>query len=159
MIGAFTKRDFDAAWADFDRFWPGRPEARSLLHPVYLYQFGETAYAIHEGGELVAYLLGFVAPPKAPEGYIHMVAVREDRRGRGLARDLYRHFEAAARRRGATALRAVTTPGNAASVAFHRRLGFTPDEGGAEVDGVAVVPDYAGPGQHRVVLLKSLAAE
>ncbi len=86
MIAPFTKRDFDAAYADFERFWPGRPGLRALLHPIYLDQFGETAYAICEGDELVAYLRGFLTPVQPPEGYIHMVAVREDRRGRGLAR-------------------------------------------------------------------------
>jgi hypothetical protein len=153
-----TKEAEDAAWARFDRFWPGRPEARSLLHPVYLYQSGETAYAIHDEGELVAYLLGFIAPSIPPEGYLHMVAVREDRPGRGLARRLDEHFEAEARRQGAVALRGITTPGNAGSIAFHRRVGFQLVNGGAAVGDVPVVPDYAGPNQHRVVLLKRLEA-
>lgn len=157
-IERFTKRDFDVAWAHFERFWPGRAEVRSLLHPVYLTQFGETAYAIHHEGELVAYLLGFITPSGPPEGYIHMVAVREDHQGRGLARRLYEHFEAEARRRGAVALRGITTPGNAGSIAFHRRLGFEAQQGGMQVGDVSVVPDYAGPGQHRVVLVKRLQA-
>jgi len=156
MIEPFTKRDFDEAWTSFERFWPGRLSVRALLHPVYLYQFGETAYAVREGGELIAYLLAFFSPAKPPEGYLHMVAVREDRRGRGLARVLYTHFEAEAQRRGAVALRAITTPGNAGSVAFHRRLGFELVDGGSREEGVPVVPDYAGPGQPRVVLVKRL---
>ena len=152
-------RDFGAAWADFERFWPGRPEARTLLRPVYLYQFGGTAYAIREGGELVAYLLGFVAPTAPPEGYTHMVVVREDRRDRGLARMLYAHFEAEARRRGAVALRGITTPTNAGSIAFHRCLGFEIVDGGTRIGDITVVPDYAGPRQHRVVLVKQLEAK
>jgi len=39
----------------------------------------------------------------------------------------------------------VTSPGNAESVSFHEALGF-------EVD--RVVPDYDGPGEDRVLLVK-----
>ena len=156
MIEPFTKRDFDAAYADFERFWPGRRGLRALLHPIYLYQFGETASAIRDGDELVAYLLGFLTPAAPPEGSIQMVAVGEDRGGRGLARHLYRHFEAEPRRRGAAALRAVTTPGNLGSIAFHQALDFEAVEGDMRVGPVPVLTDSAGPGQHRVVFVKRL---
>ena len=102
----------------------------------------------------MGYLLTFFIASTPPEGYLHLVAVREDRQGRGLARRLYDHFEAEARRRGAVALRGITTPGNAGSIAFHRRMGFELVNGGATVGDVPVVPDYAGPNQHKVVLVK-----
>src|SRR6266566_2438171 len=73
--------------------------------------------------ELPGYLLGFVAP--AGDGYIHVVAVRGDSRALGLGRRLYETFEEAARERGAVALRAITSPENEGSVAFHKRVGFT----------------------------------
>ncbi|MGC8487229.1 MAG: GNAT family N-acetyltransferase [Clostridia bacterium] len=60
-----------------------------------------------------------------------------------------------ARASGCTRLKAITSPGNAASIAFHRRMGFTllgdPDD-----RGVPVVRDYSGPGVDRVVMVRPL---
>lgn len=124
MISQMTKQDYDFILQHFDRFWPGRADLRRIMHPIFLYQFGDTAFVIRQEGDVVAYLLGFVSPQNPPEGYIHMVASREDRKGKGLGSALYRHFESVARARGAVALRAITSPANAGSVAFHRRMGF-----------------------------------
>jgi hypothetical protein len=44
-------------------------------------------------------------------------------------------------------VRSVTSPANAESVAFHEALGFAVDR---------VAPDYDGPGQDRVLLVKRL---
>ena len=57
--------------------------------------------------------------------------------------------------RGCGALKAITTPENAASIAFHRRLGMSL-AGEPGPDGVPVVADYAGPGQPRVVFGKPI---
>lgn len=71
--------------------------------------------------------------------------MRDSHRRQGLARVLYEAFAGRARERGATSLKAITTPGNAGSIAFHRALGFS----------ATVVPGYAGPGQDRVVFVKA----
>jgi len=65
--------------------------------------------------------------------------------GSGLGRDLYEHFFAAVAPR--TIVRAVTSPVNERSVAFHRALGF-------EVE--SVQEDYDGRGEARVQLVKRL---
>lgn len=52
----------------------------------------------------------------------------------------------AARAQDATRLKAITSPDNKGSIAFHQRLGFD----------VHVVKDYNGPGADRVVLTKEL---
>jgi ribosomal protein S18 acetylase RimI-like enzyme len=112
---------------------------------MFLYEFGDTAFvATRPDGAIVGYLLGFVAP--TGDGYIHFVAVRDDARGLGLARRLYETFASAARARGATALKAVSSPANAGSIAFHRRLGF--DQ--------TLVEDYGGAGRPRVVMRRPL---
>src|SRR3712207_7100288 len=49
------------------------------------------------------------------------------RRGLGLA--LYERFFADARADGRSIVKAVTWPGNRASIAFHRSIGFDVDEG------------------------------
>ena len=70
---------------------------RSLHHPMFFCEFGDTAFAARRpGGEIAGYLLGFVAPGEA--------------------------FAAAAAGRGATVLKAITSPENEGSIAFHRRI-------------------------------------
>jgi hypothetical protein len=68
---------------------------------------------------------------------------------------LYEHFEAIARKRGCTKLKAITTPGNLASIAFHKRIGMKL-LGEENTEGVEVVKDYSAPGQHRVVFEKQI---
>jgi hypothetical protein len=60
---------------------------------------------------------------------------------------LYEEFESLARTRGATALKAITSPGHAASVAFHRALGFSASE----------VAGYSVSGEPRIVFGRALA--
>jgi ribosomal protein S18 acetylase RimI-like enzyme len=142
---------------NFDRFW-GDPEnelLRHLHHPMFVLEFGDTAFvarrqdsAGQEGsGEIAGYLLGFLAP--AGYGYIHFIAVRDDARSEGLASRLYERFTRAALERGATGLKAITSPENERSMAFHRRMGFTDMER---------VEDYGGSGRPRVIMRKPLAA-
>jgi len=79
----------------------------------------------------------------AGDGYIHLVAVRDDARALGLGRQLYERFAAVAAQRGAAALKAITSPENRGSIAFHRRMGFTE---------MTLDPDYQGSGRARVVM-------
>lgn len=125
------------------RYWRDR-DMRSLHHPMYAHEFAGTSLAARADG-IVGYLLGFVAP--TGDGYVHLVAVRDDARGTGVGRAMYERFAQLAAERGAGGLKAITTPGNAGSIAFHRRLGFTAE----------TVADYSGPGADRVVFRRPLA--
>jgi ribosomal protein S18 acetylase RimI-like enzyme len=141
----------------FERFWGDHPQAaflRHLHHPMFFREFADTAFVARRpahddaaDGEIAGYLLGFVAP--TGDGYIHFVAVRDDGRGLGLGRRLYETFTAAALERGATALKALTGPGNERSIAFHRRMGFTE---------MTLDEDYAGSGRARMVMRRPLAS-
>jgi ribosomal protein S18 acetylase RimI-like enzyme len=143
-------RDGDLAeiLRNYERFWGDRDLPRYLHHPMFFLEFGDTAFVARDrgSGEIVGYLLGFVAP--TGDGYIHFVAVRDDCRALGLGRMLYERFENAARGRGAVALKAITSPENERSVAFHQRVGFT---------GMLRVEDYGGSGRTRVVMRKPLS--
>jgi len=86
---------------------------------------------------------------------VHAVAVRMSARRRRLAQELFRHFVEFARRHGCTHVKAITTPSNAGSIAFHQRLGMQL-LGEPNPDGIPVVADYAGPGAARVVFWKSI---
>jgi GNAT superfamily N-acetyltransferase len=151
-VDRLTRADFQAILADIRAFWPNG--APPVFHPMFLEEFGDTAFVVRDGEQVAAHLFGLIAAT-SPTGYIHLVAVREGYRGRGLASLLYAHFAEVARARGCTRLKAITSPGNAASIGFHRRMGFTllgdPDD-----NGVPVVRDYSGPGVDRVVMVRPL---
>jgi ribosomal protein S18 acetylase RimI-like enzyme len=143
-------RDGDLAeiLRNFERFWGDRDLPRYLHHPMFFLEFRDTAFVARDlgNGEIAGYLLGFVAP--AGDGYIHFVAVRDDSRTLGLGRGLCETFENAARERGAAALKAITSPENESSVAFHKRAGFTE---------MIRAEDYGGSGRTRIVMRKPLS--
>jgi len=139
-----TIADLSAIVEELHEFWGERARA-ALHHPLLVHEFGDTAFVIRgEDGRVLAYLFGLVTPRGV--GYIHLVAVRDGHRREGYARALYERFEAAARALGARSLKAFTQLANTTSIAFHRSLGFTATD----------TPDYAGPGETRVVFTREL---
>jgi ribosomal protein S18 acetylase RimI-like enzyme len=133
---------------NYERFWGNSSLPRYLHHPMFFLEFGDTAFVARDQGtgEIAGYLLGFVAP--TGDGYIHFVAVRDDFRTLGLGRRLYETFEKAVRDRGAVALKAITSPENESSMAFHKRVGFTE---------MTRIEDYGGSGRTRIVMRKPLS--
>ncbi|MBE3590174.1 MAG: GNAT family N-acetyltransferase [Firmicutes bacterium] len=148
-----TKADFDQIVTEIADFW-GSDRTLPLHHPIFLYEFGDTAWVMRDGDRVAGYLFGFVAAT-SPTAYVHLVAVRSGYRERGVPRRLYARFIDEARRRGARQLKAITTPGNRESVAFHTRLGMRL-LGEPGPDGIPVVRNYSGPGQDRVVMIMHL---
>jgi L-amino acid N-acyltransferase YncA len=139
-----TIEDLQAIVASLGEFW-GERETAALHQALFVHEFGETALVIRDReGMVLAYLLGFVTPARV--GYIHAVAVRSSHRGAGLARSLYESFASLARERGAVEMKAITSPGNEGSRAFHRALGFS----AREVDG------YSASGEARTVFRRAL---
>jgi ribosomal protein S18 acetylase RimI-like enzyme len=147
-IGGVRDGDLAEIMRNYKRFWGDRDLPRYLHHPMFFVEFGDTACIARDRGtgEIAGYLLGFVAP--TGDGYIHVVAVRDDFRALGLGRALYETFETAARERGAAALKAVTSPENEGSVAFHKSTGFSQ---------MVRVEDYGGGGRTRIVMRKPLS--
>jgi GNAT superfamily N-acetyltransferase len=149
-----THQDFLDILIDLEDFW-GTDRARQVHHPMFVHEFGDTAWVVRSENRIIAYLFAFWSQSE-PAGYIHLVAVRRSHQRRGIGRMLYEQFEARARERGCTKLKALTPPINTDSIAFHRSLGFTP-LGEPNDEGVPVVQDYFGPGMPRVVFEKRLA--
>lgn len=135
-----TPGDYAAIVGDLTSFWDS-DRTRHLHHPMFAREFADSAFVVRDATLLAGYLMGFRSQT-GPLGYVHLVAVRRSHRGMGIARALYEHFAASVRGHGVTGLKAITTPGNTASVEFHRALGF--------VD--RLVADYSGPGQDRVLM-------
>jgi ribosomal protein S18 acetylase RimI-like enzyme len=128
-----------------DQWWGGRAMA-AMLPKLFFVHFRDTSFVAEDDGGLAGFLCGFRSQTYDDEAYIHFVGVDPDRRASGLGRALYeRFFEAIAPR---TVVRAVTSPVNERSVAFHQALGF-------EVE--RVDDDYDGRGEARVLLRKELA--
>ncbi|OGO00706.1 MAG: hypothetical protein A2Y90_03080 [Chloroflexi bacterium RBG_13_52_12] len=148
-----TKADFDQIITDFVDFW-GDERTKSLHNPFHLYEFGNTAYVVKEGDRVVGYLFGLLSQT-GPVAYVKFVGVRRSYQRKGIARRLYEHFTQYARTKGCTELKAITSPTNKTSIAFHRGIAMEL-QGEPNEEGVPVVKDYSGPGIDRVVFLKKI---
>jgi ribosomal protein S18 acetylase RimI-like enzyme len=126
--------------------WWGR-EVRAMLPRLFLDHFHRTSFVAERGSELAGFLVGLLSPSIPDLAYIHFVGVDPASRGTGLGRELYRRFFALALEDGRERVRAVTSPQNTGSIAFHRAMGFS-------VTGP--VADYDGPGTSRMVFERSL---
>jgi GNAT superfamily N-acetyltransferase len=133
----------DRLLAAHDRFW--ETDTRGLHDPVWFHQFGGFgAVALGGHGEDVGYVLGVVTADGL--AYLHLLAVRDDRRGGGLGRRLCAWFDDVAASTGARAVQAVCRPDDTPAVAFHSALGAA----------AHLSRDHAGPGQDQLVLTRSL---
>jgi len=136
--------DYARVIAVVDDWWGGRQMA-AMLPKLFFVHFRDTSFVAEDGGALAGFLCGFRSQTYADEAYVHFVGVDPARRGDGLGRMLYERFFAAVAPR--TLVRAVTSPVNERSVAFHRALGF-------EVE--RIDEDYDGAGEARVLLVRHL---
>jgi GNAT superfamily N-acetyltransferase len=126
-----------------DRFWTS--DTRASHDPVWFSQFGGFgALAMSDAGEDVGYVLGVVTADRL--AYVHLLAVRDDRRRGGLGRRLCAWFDELAVHTGARVVQAVTRPDDEAGLAFHTALGSS----------AHLSKDHAGPGEDRVVLTRGL---
>jgi ribosomal protein S18 acetylase RimI-like enzyme len=136
--------DYAGVIAVVDEWWGGRQMA-AMLPKLFFVHFRDTSFVAEDDGALAGFLCGFRSQTHPDEAYIHFVGVDPARRGGGLGRALYERFFAAVAPR--TVVRAVTSPVNERSVAFHRALGF-------EVE--RIDESYDGAGEARVLLVKRL---
>jgi ribosomal protein S18 acetylase RimI-like enzyme len=144
-----TRSDYGRVIQHVNAWWGGR-EMAPMLPKLFFLHFEGTSFVAEDGdGRLVAFLIGFVSQTDPEEAYVHFVGVAPTERGTGIGRTLYERFFAVVAERGCTCVRCVTSPLNEDSVAFHESLGFSVE---------SVAPDYDGPGEDRVLLVKQLAA-
>ena len=153
-VTSCTKQDFDQILTEFKEFWDN-DRALALHHPTMINEFGNSAFVIREGHKVIAYLFGFLSQT-SPVGYVQLLSVRQSNRKQGLARRLYDHFTGFALAHGCTSLKAITSPVNTLSIAFHKSIGMMPT-GEDHIDGIPVIKDYSGPGRDRVVFMKDIS--
>ncbi|GAA2632683.1 GNAT family N-acetyltransferase [Streptomyces axinellae] len=145
-VRAARPEDYDTLVAVVDEWW-GRPASRDLTR-VFLDHFHATSLVAQEpDGSPAGFVIGFLSPSNPACAYIHFAGVAPGRRRAGLARDLYERFFARARAEGRTVVKAITSPVNTRSIAFHTALGFTASD---------PLPDYDGPGLDRVTFRMEL---
>jgi ribosomal protein S18 acetylase RimI-like enzyme len=137
--------DYARVVAVVDDWWGGR-EMAAMLPKLFFVHFRDTSFVAEDEQGLAGFLCGFRSQTYDSEAYIHFVGVDPGRRAAGLGRSLYERFFAAVAPR--TVVRAVTSPVNERSLAFHRALGFELER---------VDEDYDGAGEARVLLVKRLA--
>jgi GNAT superfamily N-acetyltransferase len=151
-----TEDDHPRVLAVMEQWWGGLGGAEgarfraALLPRLFFQHFTTTSTVVEQpDGRLVGFLVGFLTPAEPGTAYVHFVGVDRAARRAGLGSALYRRFLDDATRAGATTVRAVTSPTNTQSVAFHAALGFAVSP---------VRPDYDGPGNDRVCFTRSLPA-
>src|SRR5262249_37487107 len=113
IIRGITKPDFDHIVVVLDRWWGGPAGERA--HPILFYELGQQALIAEESGEMVGFLLGFIAPTTPPIAYVHLVGIHPDQRRQGVGQQLYERFTDQAKRAGAAKIKAITTVGNEGS--------------------------------------------
>lgn len=127
-----------------DAWWGGRAMS-AMLPKLFFVHFRDTSFVAEDQGGLAGFLCGFRSQTFDDVGYVHFVGVAPAARGAGVGRALYERFYAAIAPR--SVVRAVTSPANERSVAFHRALGFAVER---------IDENYDGRGQARVLLVKRL---
>ena len=142
LIRAAEPSDYGRVIDVIDEWWGGR-EMAAMLPKLFFVHFRDTSFVAEEDGALAGFLCGFRSQTFDDEAYVHFLGIDPARRGAGLGRELYECFFAAVAPR--RVVRAVTSPVNESSVAFHRAIGF-------EVE--RVDDDYDGRGQSRVLLVR-----
>jgi hypothetical protein len=73
-ISMCTHEDYNQILDELQEFWGAR-DTRHLHHPFLVHEFGNSAFVIRDGAQVVAYLFGFLSQTE-PVGYVHTVAVR-----------------------------------------------------------------------------------
>ncbi len=136
--------------------WWGDRNIAPMLPRLFFLHFRDTTYVIEDDGLILAFLIGFVSQSNPGEAYIHFVGVHPQYRRRGLATQLYETFFTEVHRRGCRFVRAITSPMNQGSIAFHTRMEFRMEQGDANVDGLPVVRNFNGSGGDRVLLVRAL---
>lgn len=143
-----VETDYYNVLAVLNDWWGGR-QMTHLLPRLFFEHFQTTSFIVEDDGSLAAFLVGFVSQSHPKEAYIHFVGVGPEYRQSGLARQLYEKFFATVRNKGCHTVRCITSPVNEASVAFHKRMGFS----------ISTGTDYAGPGQDRILFCKDITSE
>ncbi len=136
-------------------WWGGR-DLTSMLPKLFLNHFYDTSFVIESRGRMIGFLIGFLSPSIKKEAYVHFMGIHPDFRKKGLGKILYERFFEICRKQNRTIVRACTSPVNAGSIAFHRKIGFQIETGDDEIGGIAFTRDYNRPDDHKVLFKRQI---
>lgn len=136
--------------------WSAGRQMADMLPKLFFVHFNNTSFIAEKDGKIVGFLIGFVSQSHSNEGYIHFVGVHPEYRKHHIGKKLYHQFFNAVKENGRNIVRAVTSPVNKVSIAYHIKMGFEIEKGDKEVGGISVVADYDGPNHDRVLFTKKL---
>jgi ribosomal protein S18 acetylase RimI-like enzyme len=156
LIRNAEEKDFTSCVQIATRVWPVKE--REAIYHIFCKFFNNTCFVCEREGIINAFLLGFLSQVDVSQAYIHLIAVDIHAQRLGLASRLYQKFFETVRGLGARQVRLTVSPDNAASLGFHKKLGFKPDLYGdtIQVGEVLAVKDYNGPDLHFVPFSRSL---
>ena len=84
-ISMCTQHDYNQILDELPEFWGAR-DTRHLHHPFLIHEFGNSAFVIRDGAQVVAYLFGFLANRTGRiRAYGRRADVRSPARPRGRA--------------------------------------------------------------------------
>lgn len=136
-------------------WWGGR-QMSDMLPKLFFDHFNNTSFIAEKDGQIIGFLIGFLSQSNTDVAYIHFVGVNPDFRKKQIGKQLYIEFFRVIKKNNRNVVRAVTSPINKVSIAFHTKMGFHIDKGDKEIDGVPVFADYDGPNQDRVLFAKEV---
>ncbi|MBB6453157.1 ribosomal protein S18 acetylase RimI-like enzyme [Salirhabdus euzebyi] len=148
--------DYNVISPLINEWWGGRQMA-DMLPKLFFVHFQNTSFVAEKNGEIIGFLIGFLSQTNSREAYIHFVGVHPEFRQHNIGKKLYQHFFTIVKENGRNVVRAVTSPVNKTSIAFHTKMGFEIEQGSKEVDGISVFADYDGPNQDRVLFTKTIS--
>ncbi len=147
--------DYEIVSPLLDEWWDGR-QMSGMVPKLFFNHFNNTSFIAEVDGEVVGFLIGFLSQSSSEEAYIHFVGVDPDYRKYAIGRTLYNRFFEVVKEHGRNIIRAITSPVNKVSIAYHTKMGFEIEKGDTQVDGVSVFADYDGAGNDRVLFVKRL---
>jgi ribosomal protein S18 acetylase RimI-like enzyme len=153
-----TEADYGPIVSVVDEWWGGR-QMHPLLPRLWFQHFTGTSWVAEAAdGQVVGFLVGFVSPDHPDEAYIHMVASDPAIRRRGVGRTLCERFCDDVRGRGVQRVKAITWPGNRASVGFHTAMGFEASSGPGTrlMEGTPAYPGYDYELEDRVAFVREI---
>ncbi|MDC3425154.1 GNAT family N-acetyltransferase [Aquibacillus sp. 3ASR75-11] len=136
-----------------NEWWGGR-QMSDMLPKLFFDHFNNTSFIAEKDGQIIGFLIGFLSQSDTDVAYIHFVGVNPDYRKNQIGKQLYNEFFNVVNKNKRNVVRAVTSPVNKVSIAYHTKMGFDIENGDKEVNGVSVFSDYDGPNQDRVLFVK-----